>query len=531
VITAFGGNLQDVDFLKYDITNLAHYVRPDSDVLVIGTGGGRDILSALVFEQRSVTGVEINENIIEVVTETYGEFAGHLDRIPGVNFVHDEARSYIAGSEDKFGIIQVSMIDTWAATTSGAFVLAENSLYTLEAWKSFLEHLTPDGVLTFSRWYFRDNPGEIYRLASLASASLMQQGIEYPRNHIVIVRHIQETGGIDAPDGTGTILVSKTPFSMKDLEVIEKVADEMQFDLVLTPDYSIDPTLARIVSGRDLAFVTSNLPLNIAPPTDDSPFFFHMLRLQDIFKAASLDQGVMSFNLVAVYTLGVLLIIVFGLTFLCIIVPLLLTTKKLEMTEVRSAFPLLLFFAGIGLGFMLVEISQLQRLIIFLGHPTYSLSVVLFSLLLSSGIGSYLTQRVRTNVVRSTMIRLSLLLGMLLLFGTLTPFVITKSAGTTTMYRIFATVIILFPLGLFMGMAFPMGMKIASARARSLTPWLWGINGAASVCASVLAVAIALNSGISVSFWTGFLCYMLAFIVISWTSLGGARHWRLVDSK
>lgn len=526
VITAFDGDLQEVDFLKCDIVNLAHFVRPDSDVLVVGTGGGRDILSALVFEQNSVTGVEINENIIDLVTETYGDFSGRLDRMPGVRFVHDEARSYITRSEDKFDIIQVSLIDTWAATASGAFVLTENSLYTVEAWKIFLERLTSNGVLTFSRWYRRDNPGEVYRIATLASASLMEQGVEIPRDHIVIARYMDRTGEEDSPTGLATLLVSKTPFTAQDLEIIDRVVAEMQFELVLTPHYTIDPVFERITSGEDLTSFTASFPLNIAPPSDDKPFFFHMLRLRNVTDATSIRTG--QTNLVAVYALGALLVIVCGLTLLCIIVPLLLTTKRLEPTEIRRTFPSFLFFAAIGLGFMLVEISQLQRLTVFLGHPTYGLSVALFSILLSSGIGSYLTQRVQTNVIRSTLTRLSLLLAALLLAGLLTPLVITQFAAATTAVRIVVAVTILFPLGLFMGMSFPMGMKIASTRAGPLTPWLWGINGATSVCASVFAVAISLNLGISASFWTGFSCYLLAFASILWVS--SRRHPTPVDT-
>jgi len=183
--------------------------------------------------------------------------------------------------------------------------------------------------------------------------------------------------------------------------------------------------------------------------------------------------------------------------------------------------PLMVFFACIGLGFMFVEISQLQRLIIFLGHPTYGLSVVLFSLLIASGLGSYTTQNVSNpRITVSAMIRLFLLIGALIIFGTLTPYAIKGFQGSTTMVRILVSIGILLPLGFFMGMAFPLGMKIASTKSSSLTPWLWGINGATSVCASVLAVAIAMTASISTSFWTGVACYIVAPIAFLWASSG-----------
>src|SRR4029434_8928130 len=120
--------------------------------------------------QKQVTGVEINEGIIDLVNRRFGDFTGHLDRDPRVRFVNDQARSYRARLQDRADIIQISLIDTWAATASGAFVLTENSLYTVEAWDLFLEHLSDHGVLSVSRWFFDSRPGEVYRLTSLATA-------------------------------------------------------------------------------------------------------------------------------------------------------------------------------------------------------------------------------------------------------------------------------------------------------------------------------------------------------------------------
>ena len=516
VVSAFDGDLEEVDYLKYDVTNVAHYLRPQAEVLVVGTGGGRDILAALAFEQAAVTGIEINENIIAVVTEEYNDFSGNQHQVPGVTFVNDEARSYITRSEAVYDIIQVSLIDTWAATASGAFVLTENSLYTLEAWETFFEHLTPAGVLSFSRWYFQDLPGEMYRLTALASTALAQQGVANPREHIVIVRHIAEIDGEDVPNGIGTLLVSKAPFSAADLRIIEAVADELLFDLILTPDDALDANFAQIASGTETEAFIAAFPLNIAPPTDDNPFFFQMLRLQNILDLQSFYQGSNNFNVTAVYILGSLLLIVSFLALSFIIVPLLLTRKKLAASKPRNALPLSLFFACIGVGFMMIEISQLQRLTVFLGHPTYSLSVVLFSLLLSSGIGSYLTQGIRTNVRRAAGVRLLVLLGVIGLFGLITPTVIRTFAGAITPVRIIMAVLILFPMGLFMGMAFPLGMKIAARQAPSMTPWFWGINGAMSVFASVFTVVISVGAGIATSFWTGLVCYVVAFAAILW---------------
>ncbi len=518
-LTAFNGDLSVLEHLKYDITNLAHYIRQNSKVLAVGTGGGRDILSALVFKQKSVLGVEINKNIIDAVNQRFGDFTGHLDRYPQVSFVNDEARSYIARQKDKFDIIQVSFIDTWAATAAGAFVLTENSLYTVESWRIFLEHLTPGGVLTFTRWFFNDRPGEVYRLTSLAAASLKQMDIKNPRDHIIIVKGrfiVKKKKNVRQGLGVGTMLVSKEPFSDEDVDIIKDIAEKLAFDIVLAPDSSSDPTFKTLASGKDTSEFIDNYPINISAPTDDSPFFFNMLRLRDMFNQELWDQTAMVINMKAVFILGVLLATVVVLTFLCIIVPLAITTDKADLV---GEWPLFIFFASIGLGFMMIEISQMQRLIIFLGHPTYGLAVVLFALLLSSGLGSYLTQTIgNSDLTTPAVIRLSYLLCALIGLGILTPYATYTFRGSTTMMRILVAVGILLPLGLFMGMAFPLGMKIASKRSTAITPWLWGINGATSVCGSVLATAISLSINISTSYWMGFSCYLVAWAAFVWAS-------------
>jgi hypothetical protein len=501
-----------MEHLKYDVTNLAHYLRQDAEVLVVGVGGGRDVLTALVFDQKSVVGVEMNGAILEALTKEFGEFTGHLDQDPRVTLVNDEARSYISRQRDHYDILMISLIDTWAATAAGAYVLAENSLYTVEAWETFLGRLKDDGILTVSRWFYRKSPGEVYRTTSLATASLQRLGIEEPRKHMMLIASTSRSRAKKTPNDIGTILVSRKPFSAKDVQTIEEVSARMGFEVILSPDKSMDETLAELASGKDLEGFTASYPIDISPSTDDKPFFFNMLRLNDVLKTKLWAQGIMSFNMVAVATLGMLMAIVVGLTALCIIVPLVLTTERKTL---RGSLPLFLFFAGIGLGFMLVEISQMQRLIVFLGHPVYGLSVVLFGLLLSSGLGSFTTNRIDTPRAGGCFFWALVFLGVVAAFGGLTPKAIAAFAHASMALRITVAVGILFPLGFVMGMAFPMGMKLAAGHSPKLTPWLWGINGATSVCASVFAVAIAMTYGISRAFWIGVGCYAVAWLMLT----------------
>jgi hypothetical protein len=510
LLTHFDGRFEPVEHLKYDVTNMAHWLRRDARVLVVGVGGGRDVLSALAFGQRDVVGVEINGAILDVVNAHLGGFTGRLDHDPRVTFVNDEARSYIARQRQPVDILQISLIDTWAATGAGAFVLSEHSLYTSEAWELFLDRLTPKGLLSVSRWYYDARPDEMYRVTSLAVTALARRGITRPREHMAIIRHATGADGRMAPLGVATLLVSPSPLSGADVDALEAAARRLRFDVILSPRQPGASTFQALTSGQDLAALYAQFPVNIAPPTDNSPFFFHTVFLRDIFNGDlwRAHLGGSAANVQAVWVLGLLLITVVGLTILCIVVPLALTTDRRALA---GSTPLFVFFAGIGLGFMLVEISQMQRLIVFLGHPTYGLSVVLFAMLASSGLGSLVIGRFIGRGSRLAMPLLALLVT-LAVFGTATPPVIRAFAAATTPTRIAVAIALLFPIGLLMGMAFPLGMRAATGRAPALTPWLWGINGATSVCASVVAVAIALHWGIAASFWTGVACYVMATV-------------------
>jgi hypothetical protein len=511
VMTGFDGDVNTLDHLKYDVTNIGYCVRPNARALVIGAGGGRDVLSALAYGASSVTAVEINKDILRTVNGRFGDFTGHLDRNPRVRFVNDEARSFIAGSRESYDSIQISLIDTWAATAAGAFVLSENAIYTVEAWTTFLRHLSDDGLLSVSRWYFRDRPAELYRTTMIAVEALRAIGIQDARPHIVIVRNMHLANRrAEIPDGVGTLVVSRRPFTELELDSIQAEAHRLGFDVPFGPRSSADEIFARLTNPEGRAAFLSDFPINITAPTDDSPFFFQMLRLRDVLRPELLDFGKQSHNMRAVATLALLLLTVTALTAICILFPLWMTRDRVRLEGAR---PLLAYFVAIGLGFMLIETSQMQRLIIALGHPTYGLTVVLFALLLSSGIGSYLTGGVTIQSAGAAgRRRLLCVVGVLALFGLITPPIVRWSEPAGTFVRVLAAVALLFPAGLVMGMAFPLGLKLAAGRARELMPWLWGLNGAASVLASVASVCIALTWSISAAFWTGWLCYLAALI-------------------
>lgn len=514
MITSYDGPYEQLDYLKHTVSNLAHHVRADADVLIIGGGGGKDVLSALAFKQKSITAVEINDLVTEIMTESFADFAGNLHELPKVTWVTDEGRSYVARLKKTKDIIQLTFVDTFAASASGAFVLTENGLYTTEAWTSFMDKLSSNGVLTVTHYYFNKLPASIYRIVGMAREALLAQGAIDPRKHVFLAKCVDpytSSWSKSGRDDVATIVVSKIPFTDDELDKLESICREMSFDVVLSPREAISPDFVTIIDGGPIETVAAEYPLILDPPTDDRPFFFHTLRFRGLLDRDVADHGLLSINMKAVRLLFLLLGIVCVLSLLLLVLPFLRFGRPLA----PGSMSFLGFFMAIGLGFMFVEISQLNRLSIFLGHPTYSLAVVLFSLLVAGGLGSYSTHRLQGMVTyRQTYARLVLLIVVLVVIGVITPYITHVYAGATTPFRIAVALGLLLPMGFLMGMPFPMGMKFVSADLAPFTPWFWGVNGAMSVCASVLAVVIAMSLGISASFFMGVLCYVFASVAL-----------------
>ncbi len=496
IITRFDGDFGKLDFLAEDVVNVAFQLRPTDEVAVVGVGGGRDILSALNFRTKHVTGIEFNPAILAALTGPFADFSGRLTDRRDVTLVSAEARSWLAQSGKSFDLIQISGIDTWAATAAGGLTLTENGLYTVEAWRDFLHALTRRGMLAVSRWFVPGkHEGELCRLLSLAAEALRENGT--PSSEIA--QHILAIGAGQIV----TVVTSAAPFSPDEQRTLAAVAARHRFSVLISPDFAWNETGRVIASGlADAAFYDS-LPLNVAPTTDDRPFFFYTSRPGSLFR-----EDAAGYNL-ALATVALLLV---G-TLLCTLVFVLLPLFALpQRTSVRAMVPELGYFMGIGLGFMLIEISQMQRLMIFLGHPVYGLSVVLFTLLLFGGIGSA-TVRATPGAAR-LWIRPLLLCFVLAAIGTATPWLTGHLRSHGAWIRVPVSAALLAPAGFCMGMMFPIGM-LFSARHPEQQPWFWGVNGAASVLGSVLGMAISVEFGIAAAYWTGTACYGLCALLIA----------------
>ena len=498
----FDGDLAKLGFLRYDVTTLAYSIRNQGRSAVIGVGGGRDLLSAHLFGFADVTGVELNPIFINWLAQRFHDF-NYLADIPGTHFNVDEARSWFARTDERFDLIQMSLIDTWAATGAGAFSLSENGLYTVEGWKHFLDALTPNGVYTVSRWYNPENVGETGRLISLAMTALRARGVDDPRAHIFLA----------GTPTLATIIVGVAPLGASDLSKLHETTRELGFTELISPDRDPGPgPLGDVLSARndsDFAQLTKRYHLDLSAPTDDRPFFFNQLVLTDLVSVARArlsPEGVLHGNYLAGTTIVVIVALSLALVLATTIVP---SLPSLRQTSTGLAALGTIYFALIGLGFMFVEIGIIQRVSIFLGHPVYGLAIGLFSMILSTGIGSLLSERARLDTPGRLLVWATLLVFFVLLLSLWFPLLVRASERMDLPVRALVALAAIVPAGAMMGFGFPTGMRLVNAIDRRPTPWFWAVNGACGVLAASVAVGTSIAFSINVSLWIGATCYLL----------------------
>jgi len=494
VITRYNGDIGKLSYLKDDVINAAYLVQPPADVAVVGVGGGRDILSGLYFGARHIRGIEINPAIFEVLTDKFADFSGHLDRQPGVSLVNAEARSYINHSSERYDLVQISLIDTWAATAAGGLTLTENRLYTVDAWGDFYRALKPGGLLSVSRWYAPDgHRGEFYRLVAIAASALQRQGVPAAelQDHVIALN----VGNIV------TVITRPDAFTKAQWQGARARLLAQGFKILMGPDITFDTVTSTLMSGKADAAFFASLPQNVSPSTDDNPFFFYTARFGDL---VAQPLSTLSNNNAAISLTLLLIVMTICACAYYIIGPFVRLTRRMP---VAALTPPVAYFCAIGMGFMLIEISQMQRLMVFLGHPVYGLAVVLFTILLFSGIGST-TVDARYPRPAAVIARVAALLATLVVAGLLTPLLTAWARSAATDMRILLSVVLLAPPAFCMGMMFPLGLSIWR-RHSELLPFFWSANGITSMLASVLGMALSIEFGIADTYALGVGFYVI----------------------
>ncbi len=507
----YDGTRNSIAFLQYDMVNLAYRLPGIHKTAVIGVGGGRDILSAHLFGVSDITGVEVNPIFVDLLTRQpfYRSFS-NITAVPNLKLHVDDARSWFAATDEKFDLVQMSMIDTWASTGAGAFSLSENGLYTLEGWRAFLKTLNNNGIFTVSRWYNPGNVDETGRMIGLGAAALIDSGVTDVRPHLFVAK----TGDI------ATLVLSKSSYTPAQLQILHDAVRDGGFSELLSPDQpSESPLLQQIVASHDLASLNRILGstyLDLTVPTDKRPFFFNQIRFFDWpslhtvvsrWMNGEAEPGTLGGNMVV---LGVLLLILF-ISIVAVVLTILVPLRSSARQCSRSlAITGSLYFSLIGMGFMLAEIALLQYFSVYLGHPIYSLGVTLFSLILSTGLGSLASDRINLNTKIRLFIWGALAAADLILMAWILPSIFHATTERERMVRIGVSLLAIMPLGCLLGFAFPTGMLLVNAVDSQPTPWFWGINGATGVLASVLAIMFSIAFGINITMTIAAACYLLA---------------------
>ncbi|MFH1905796.1 MAG: hypothetical protein ABIL11_00155 [Chloroflexota bacterium] len=519
---------------------IAFQLRPAADTLILEPRGGLDILTALAHGARQVTAVEVNPLIV-AAAPVYAD--------PRLRTVIESDRSYLRRTDEHFDVILLSLASSYHPVRSGAYSLAEDYRYTVESFTDALERLKSDGLLVVARW-LQDPPSEDLRAFALAVTALEKTGGD-PRAQIVAFRGYN----------TATILVKGSLFTLDELLAIRSFTAERAFDLTYAPDirpeetnrYNILPessyyqAYTALLDASPRAAFYAAYPYDVTPPTDDHPFFGHYFKWSQAGQVwAELGQTWQPFGGAGYFVILALLALSILLAGALILLPVAIRAHPSPSQLHPSPFilPPLLYFTFIGLAFMLVEIPLIQRFILYLGHPAYAMSAVIFSLLLFSAMGSRLSHRIPLRLA------LPILIILLVITPFLLPYIFTLTLGLPFLLRLALTALILAPLGFLMGIPFPAGIRQIAmepsvighplatpstalrqaqgsssghwlrASQPSAIPWLWAVNGAASVVASVLAALLALTFGFSWVLRIGALCYASAWLVC----LSADRH-------
>ena len=512
-ITQWDGKRESIDWVQYDVTALVHHMRRGR-AAVIGVGGGRDVLSAL-WGGSTVTGIEVNGILVNALQGRYRDFARLATR-SDVTLVHDEARSYLSRHPGQFDLLQMSLIDTWAATGAGAFSLSENGLYTREAWQVFLSSLTPGGVFSVSRWFAPGEISEATRVMAMATSVLLQRGVADPSRHVIMVSR----------EKIATLLVSGEPFTEADRTAAQTAAARFGFTVIAAPwQPAADARMARILAAPDeaaLSRATADDVFDFSPATDARPFFFSMLKPRAFLRVYDVPRGgVMWGNLRATLTLVVLFAVATLLVALIVGWPLLRAGRP---ALPRGVFTWgVLYFAAIGCGFMFIQIPFLQRFSVYLGHPTYSLAIILFTMILAAGAGSFVSDRIPADGSRARRIPVAIAVLTAVVIALLQPV-----ANATVTYGLLARslVVVLFvaPIAFLLGFCFPIGMRLVGRSSSQAAAWMWGINGATGVLGSIVAVATSMWIGTYASLIVAALLYLFLPVALA----GLARHSRHV---
>jgi len=482
-------------------------------VLILGAGGGSEVLSALYHGAARVDAVEVNPQIIKIVNEDYAGFAGKVYSLPRVKPILAEGRGYVESTTHRYDLIQISLLDSFAASSAGVYALSESYLYTVEAMVKFLEKLESRGLLCITRWV-KTPPRDGIRVLSTVVEALERLNVPDPSRNIIMIRSWS----------TSTLLAGKLPFSSSQIKKVLEFIHQRSFDVCWYPGIKPEKVnrfhipsqpyfyqAAREIFSSDREKFYQNYLFDVSPTSDDSPYFFHFFKWKSLpYLLRTLGRQWIPFLewgyiiLIATLVQAVVASVAF------IVVPLFFLPREKSFSS--GKLRVFLYFLSLGISYMFLEISFIQRFILFLHYPIYTVAVVIAGFLVFSGLGSGFSSRFILHekagitlafigIAALTLIYLLFLRGLFLALIAFPDWV-----------KIIISLGFIFPLAFFMGMMFPLGLSRVSEKRPLLVPWAWGINGCASVISAVLATVLAVSWGFTLVGVLAILLYTLAYL-------------------
>lgn len=502
---------EQADRLLLHGSGYAFRLRPGGRTLILGAGGGWDVALALASGSRNVTAVEINPIIVEAILRgRFLEASHRLYSRPEVKAVVEDGRSFVRRTSERFDLILATLVDTRTSAAAGTHALNESSIYTVEAFRDYLDRLRPGGLLSFTHWGF-DPPRESLRLAALARAALESSGVREPWRHVIVLRDQQEEP--PAQGALDTVIISREPLPVDELERAALEAIHGGLEILYMPGQAPDSLFSAVLSGPDAAAFFRTYRYDVRPVTDDRPFFFFTSRVGQLLGSPQLPQDPRSES--TALNLFALLAVSLSATAVTLALPPLVLTARLEPAPGVRLF--LQYFICLGAGYVMVQVGLIQRLVMLLGHPTYALTVVIFAMLFWSGLGSFFSRRMVQGDDRRLMAALGasavLIAATALGMG---PFA-DAGAAWGLPWKMLATAALLAPSAFVMGMAFPAGLLRLDRWQPSAVKWAWSINAAASVLGSCTAVLVAVVLGLRLTLLAGALLYALALATVAAT--------------
>lgn len=518
VITNFHNELSNLKYLDYISSALPYHLLNKPKVLVIGVGGGSEILGALYHKAPLIEAVEVNPQVVNLLRGEYAQFSNQVFSHPSVRVFVAEGRGFIQSSQDEYDLIQIALLDSFSASSAGVYALSESYIYTKEAVREYIRHLSSRGILCITRW-LKLPPRDGIKLFATAVESLEELGVENPSSQIVFLRSWS----------TLSLLIKQSPFTSLEIKRVKDFLQERLFDPIWYPGmeageanhYNVLPEAYYYQATQDILFETReelyrDYPFYIKPTTDNSPYFFHFFKWKSLpLLLKNMGREWIPFlewgYIVLAATLGQTIV----LSIVLIILPLFFLKKR---SPYRNKLRIFTYFLSLGIGYMFIEISFIQKFILFLSYPIYAIAVVIAAFLFFSGWGSYFSERIKRIKIRR-LNNISLVVGAIIILVLIYLFYLENIFNLFIAWpdalKILLSLLFIAPLAFFMGMPFPLGLTRVSSEAPPLIPWAWGINGCFSVIATVLATVLAISLGFNLVIIIALSLYILAAVSLT----------------